>query len=444
VSFATRAIGRAVATGAIFAGIMTVAALPLQSQSLADRAKAKLQQKHDQLVDGAVDKTTGAMACAATNTDCITNAQAAGTPVTVIDANGKPVSTADSAKAIAAAGGDAATPAAGASAATPATPAAGATGGAGPLPEDKMFVNYDFIPGDRTIFAEDFSRDNVGDFPKRLQLTEGNLEVAEKSGQRWLRSTSTATVFIPLSEVVPDRFTFEMDYVIDPTWGLQIYFGDPAKADDQNYVRASMGTAGIEGGSVKSTADVPTGAELPVAHLAVMGDGKYVKVYLDGVRVGNVPNATLARGNAIYITSSGEEGNPTLIGNIRLAAGGKKLYDALAASGKVSTHGILFDVGSDRIRAESKPTLQEIGDMLKQHPDLKLLIGGHTDNVGAAAANKALSDKRAAAVKQYLVANYGVAATRLTAKGFGSDQPVTSNDTPEGRQTNRRVELVKQ
>ena len=81
--------------------------------------------------------------------------------------------------------------------------------------------------------------------------------------------------------------------------------------------------------------------------------------------------------------------------------------------------------------------------MLSEHADLKLTIEGHTDNVGAAATNQALSEKRAAAVRQYLIDNHSVDGARLTAKGLGATKPSASNDTPEGRQNNRRVELVK-
>src|SRR6185437_6276426 len=93
----------------------------------------------------------------------------------------------------------------------------------------------------------------------------------------------------------------------------------------------------------------------------------------------------------------------TLFGNFRVASGGKKLYDALAEKGRVATQGIFFDTGSDRIRPESTPTLKEITAMLKDHDDLKILVEGHTDNVGQAASNLALSEKRAAAVRAYLV-----------------------------------------
>ena len=124
-------------------------------------------------------------------------------------------------------------------------------------------------------------------------------------------------------------------------------------------------------------------------------------------------------------------------------AGGKKLYDALSESGRVATQGIYFDTGSDRIRPESTPTLKEIGTMLTEHGDLKLTIEGHTDNVGNAAANQDLSQRRAAAVKDYLVAKHGIDSSRINSAGLGDKKPAAPNATPEGRQQNRRVELVK-
>jgi len=95
------------------------------------------------------------------------------------------------------------------------------------------------------------------------------------------------------------------------------------------------------------------------------------------------------------------------------------------------------------VRPESSPTLKEIAQMLTEHPDLTLTIEGHTDNVGSAQANHELSHKRAAAVKAALVSTYSIDAARLTSTGFGDKKPIAKNDTPEGRQQNRRVELVK-
>jgi OmpA-OmpF porin, OOP family len=167
-------------------------------------------------------------------------------------------------------------------------------------------------------------------------------------------------------------------------------------------------------------------------------------VYIDDKRILNVPNGNIERTNKINFYTDADPERPTLFTNFSLMAGGRKLYDAIAESGRVATQGIYFATGSDVIRPESSPTLKEIATMLTEHPELSLTIEGHTDNVGAAAANQALSEKRAAAVKAILVSSYGVPAERLATKGLGATKPAAPNTTDEGRQQNRRVELVKQ
>jgi outer membrane protein OmpA-like peptidoglycan-associated protein len=92
---------------------------------------------------------------------------------------------------------------------------------------------------------------------------------------------------------------------------------------------------------------------------------------------------------------------------------------------------------------DSEGVLQEIVKLLQQNPDLKLRVEGHTDNQGNAAANQALSEKRAQAVVTWL-SGHGVAAARLAAKGFGQTKPAADNSTEDGRAKNRRVELAKQ
>ena len=82
--------------------------------------------------------------------------------------------------------------------------------------------------------------------------------------------------------------------------------------------------------------------------------------------------------------------------------------------------------------------------MLQEHADLKLTIEGHTDSSGNAQANQELSQRRASAVTAFLATTYKIEPSRLTAVGFGDKNPAAPNTTPEGRQQNRRVELVKQ
>jgi outer membrane protein OmpA-like peptidoglycan-associated protein len=111
---------------------------------------------------------------------------------------------------------------------------------------------------------------------------------------------------------------------------------------------------------------------------------------------------------------------------------------------KVDIYGIYFDFASDRLKPESTPVLEEIAGVLKDNPDWKLTVSGHTDNVGGDVYNLDLSKRRAAAVKQALVTQYHVAEERLSTDGFGASRPVDTNDTLAGRARNRRVELTRE
>ena len=117
------------------------------------------------------------------------------------------------------------------------------------------------------------------------------------------------------------------------------------------------------------------------------------------------------------------------------------LLDAINKEGMVSLY-LNFDTGSATILASSNSQLDEVAAMLKGASQLTLEVGGHTDNVGNADANLKLSEARAAAVVKALVSR-GVAASRLTAKGYGQTAPIADNRTDAGRAKNHRVELVK-
>jgi outer membrane protein OmpA-like peptidoglycan-associated protein len=107
----------------------------------------------------------------------------------------------------------------------------------------------------------------------------------------------------------------------------------------------------------------------------------------------------------------------------------------------VTLPGLFFDTGKAVLKPGARNTLAKIADQLKMNADTQIVIEGHTDSVGSEAMNQSLSEKRAAAVRDYL-ASHGVPAGRVTMTGFGESAPVASNDTPSGRQQNRRVELV--
>lgn len=121
----------------------------------------------------------------------------------------------------------------------------------------------------------------------------------------------------------------------------------------------------------------------------------------------------------------------------------QEMTTSLEKEKRVRLYGINFDSDSDHLRDESKPTLDLVAKILKEHADWKLTIEGHTDSTSTPEHNQQLSESRANAVKTYLTAA-GIAAARLTPKGLGATQPVASNDNALGRAANRRVELVRE
>ena len=116
--------------------------------------------------------------------------------------------------------------------------------------------------------------------------------------------------------------------------------------------------------------------------------------------------------------------------------------DQLETDGKFAFYGILFELNSATLQAESAEALQVMADYLKANPSQKVLIVGHTDNTGELEHNMTLSQKRSAQVAAELALKYGVESTQMTAVGVGMSSPVATNKSEEGRALNRRVELV--
>jgi len=111
-------------------------------------------------------------------------------------------------------------------------------------------------------------------------------------------------------------------------------------------------------------------------------------------------------------------------------------------TGVFSTTEIVFDTGKATIKPQSEEVLRKIGAFLVDHPEIEVEVGGHTDSQGSEANNQTLSEKRAAAVAEYLMTkNPDIERSQLTSKGYGESNPVASNDTAEGRAQNRRVEF---
>ena len=326
-------------------------------------------------------------------------------------------------------------------------------------PNAKVWENYDFVPGNKVLFYTDFSEDKVGNFARGLKYRSGPAEVIERDDVKVLRATGTAEFLIPVGKKLPERFTLEID-IIAPLSGvmnraLGIEGGAAQMADDKSaWITWNPQGGWIQGsGQNMSTSGVKTPDALVsafagnVTHVRMLMDGAYFKMYANERRLYNMPELAFRRDSVIRITLGGteEDGMAVYVTSIRVAESQTDvLYDALAAKGRWVTQGILFATGKADVQPESRPVLKEIAKTLKEHADLKILIEGHTDNVGTPGSNLTLSDARAAAVKAALVSDFGVDGGRVTTKGLGDTKPSVPNATAAGRAQNRRVEVVKQ
>jgi len=111
-------------------------------------------------------------------------------------------------------------------------------------------------------------------------------------------------------------------------------------------------------------------------------------------------------------------------------------------SGLPITLYINFETGKSAIKSDSENIVEELYQMMNENPDLKILVEGHTDNVGNKYSNQSLSEKRAASLKTALVTK-GISSSKIETVGFGQDQPLADNSTDEGRAKNRRIEIKK-
>ena len=391
-------------------------------KKIKQKAKEKVEAGSNDVADSAVDKTTRAVVCVITNTECIAAAQKNGQPVTVTDANGDKVSTADSAKAV-----------------SKATDGASATPGGEP---NLVAAKIDFIPGENTVFYDDFSDMPPGEPPPHWRVRDGHVDLLMGKGVRAL-SIPAGVNLTTGSLQIPSDFTMQVVFV--PKAGFNDASGflgfEFRNKDDDNVlsgqINVKYNSVSLDNdlGSVSTTYD----ANKPNEFDLWAQQGR-LRVYLNGKRLIDVNQVHPGPIDHLYLDES--QGTFELR-SVRLAESAPDPGDVLATSGKYVTHGILFDTDSDILKPESAPVIKAISTALYKHPDLKVEIDGYTDSTGQAAHNIELSARRAAAVEKVLVDQFGIDASRLSSKGFGAGNPIASNDTPEGRQQNRRVELIK-
>jgi len=338
------------------------------------------------------------------------------------------------------------------STASTSTPAAGPTIGA--------YKNYDFVPGDKIIFEDHFDTDEEGEFPTHWHLSQGQGTVNTFDNHKVFLLTARqtkATPAIKTKAYLTDSFTVEFDTYsredFRPAIGFYTAEGD-AQGDNTELLSIVLddrhGSLRIipKDGKNQMIFQYPPAISSDNYnnkwhHIAIAYKNKRLKIYVDEYRVVSIPEIAL-NANAISVRADDPSPEkPVMVANFKLAQGaGIKTADTKFTDTKIVTHGINFDINKADIKPESMGTINAIVGILKNNPELKFEIQGHTDNSGNAASNLSLSQKRADAVKKQMAA-LGIDESRLTTKGLGDTKPISDNGTPEGKANNRRVEFIK-
>ncbi len=337
-----------------------------------------------------------------------------------------------------------------------------------PVSLEMTYAKSDFVAGDEIIFEDDLANEQLGEFPSKWDLMSGVVEIAKLNGENTINFVEDDSRINPLMEdpknYLPEIFTLEFDFWI-PGKGnsvnYTIRFADQKHGDlwDIELSRSGWKESDVNqlnliemswryynpsddhiSGQNENTSVSGNGWN----HFALSFNKRALKIYINGIRIANIPNAKKPQWWSIYnYTWGGFNGKGNMhIKNIRIAKGAVPLYVRKMTDGKFITYGITFDVGKATIKPESMGEINRIVQLMNENPTLKFSVEGHTDSTGNATSNQTLSEQRSQAIVAKLV-ELGIAQDRLTAVGKGQNSPIADNNTDEGRAKNRRVEFVK-
>lgn len=335
-------------------------------------------------------------------------------------------------------------------------------------PKLEAYSKYDFVPGEKVIFYEDFSQDAVGDFPA-LWNTNGSAEVVTTNlfPGKWMKFSCSEAIWTDQLLNLPENYTVEFDVIpiaADGEEGMKGYEMRLIQTVNLNSIDhgAVPGKAGLSVyveyyGQMRYRAYNNVGTDHDISgakdgenfrqkkekkyHIAIWVQKTRVRVYQDEVKMFDLPKAfpyPEMKMDRIRF----EEG-AAMVSNIRVAVGNPDMRNKLLTEGKLVSYGIYFDVNKDVVKPESNGTLKGIAAVLTENPDVRIKIVGHTDSDGADAANLDLSKRRAAAVKNVLVSSFAIDASRIETDGMGEGAPVAPNDVSANKAMNRRVEFIK-
>ena len=312
-------------------------------------------------------------------------------------------------------------------------------------------VKADFMPGEKTIFYDDFTDMAAGDAPSRFKVRGPAPELRVGGAIRQLTAVQTGSLF-PNITSLPKNFTYEAEVQFEnlsnARTALILYSSQKEILIWWIYAGPKQTQIVV---AVKNHTEELARKSIPInwsqpAKIALWVQNGRVRAFINGEKHVDANQVELPEINRVEILSLIAGGANQAVGyrSVRFAESTPDFSQVISASGRYVSHGILFDTGSDRLKPESAAVIQSIARGVQASPGLKLLIEGHTDSVGNADQNLDLSRRRAEAVKAVLISQFKVDASRLTTAGLGATKPIDNNDTPQGRSQNRRVEFVKQ
>ncbi len=328
-------------------------------------------------------------------------------------------------------------------------------------------TQYDFIPGDKILYFEDFSQDAVGDFPA-LWTSNGGGEVKtiNIAPGKWMHMNGEDAVYCYSKTLAfPDNFIVEFDIIPDKEYGRGMVFtlyeedpDDPKEINDDLYPGKSgfHVTLKSDGWETRGYTNNPEGdwiegqaSKNPVIpeevnHVIIWIQKRRARIYHQGAKALDVPTNiyTHTKFNK-FLFSGWDRASWPMITNLKITTAAPDTRSKLITEGKLVTYGITFDVNKADIKPESHGTLKDIATVLQENPGVRVKIVGHTDSDGDDQLNRQLSQRRAESVKTALASQFGIDASRLETEGAGESKPVAANDSPENKAKNRRVEIIK-
>lgn len=324
----------------------------------------------------------------------------------------------------------------------------------------QTYSKFDFIPGEEVLFYDDFSDVPLGDFPLKWNTSaSGETVTLNNAPGKWLKLMEDYSYYSPeLNIVYPDNFTVEFDVIYpgDIDWSIDFYLNNTEYLNKDSYPGDggfNIVTTGaeitvsnysnVDEGELREVGNGVASITTPgkIIRYSIWGQNQRLRVYMNENKVIDIPRAISKKfkiNSMRFCTLT-----PMLISNFRFAVGVPDTRSRLLTEGKLVTRGINFDSGSDVIKPESYGVIKEIADVLKENGNVRIKIIGHTDSDGSDELNMTLSKNRAAAVKKALENNFGIEGSRIETDGKGESQPVSQNNTTEGKANNRRVEFIK-